>query len=227
VLDDLHLPAVDLEGVEDLGEEEGYRRLRLATRRGSVAARLYAVPGAQAAVLCVGGVGGGFDSPARNLYVRLGESLPREGIAVLRVRFRNPTDLDEAVHDVRAGLRALAQLGVHRVGLVGHSFGGAVVIQAGVVEPAVAAVVTLATQSHGTEEVGRLAPRPLLLIHGTDDAVLPTACSVATWQRAGEPKSLQVVEGAGHVLDEAAQALRTLVQDWLRAHLAPGMQPAA
>lgn len=47
-----------------------------------------------------------------------------------RVRFRNPRVLEEAVFDVEEGLRYLESLGVRAFGVVGHSFGGAVALQA-------------------------------------------------------------------------------------------------
>lgn len=108
----------------------------------------------------VGGVEGSYDSPARGLYPRLASELVAEGVSVLRVRFRFPTVLDEAHHDVVAGVDHLTAAGVGRVALVGHSFGGAAVIAAAVDRPAVVAVCTLSTQSYGTEAATRLGAGP-------------------------------------------------------------------
>jgi pimeloyl-ACP methyl ester carboxylesterase len=199
-----------------------YAELRREGRDAPVALRLYDAPGATAGVVLVGGVGGGFDTPARGLYERLGETLPHDDVMVLRVRYRHPTDLAEAVADVVLGLDVLAERGVERVGLVGHSFGGAVVLQAAAADPRVAAVVTLATQSYGADAVTELAGRPLLLVHGTADAILPPACSVSVHERAGEPKELVLLRGAGHGLDEDADDVFDLVQDWLRTRLQSG-----
>jgi dienelactone hydrolase len=212
----------DIEGVESLGLEDGYERLRVHTLQGPIDMRLYRAPGARAAALLVGGVGGGFDSPARNLYARLGEELSKEGISVLRVRFRDPTHLAEATHDVLTGVSLLHRDGAQRVGLVGHSFGGAVVIAAAAAAPVVSTVVCLATQSYGTACVPMLAPRPLLLIHGDADEVLPPACSLTVAANAGEPKEVVLLQGAGHVLDEAAAEVRRRTGEWLRHHLASG-----
>src|SRR4051794_21904500 len=93
--------------VEDLGVEQGYRRLLLKTERGPVELRFYESEGARSAVLFVGGVGGGFDSPASGLYPRLAEELAGQGVSALRVRFRQPVELAEAAHDVLAGLALL------------------------------------------------------------------------------------------------------------------------
>src|SRR4051794_15003136 len=84
------------------------------------------------------GAGGGWDSPARGLSPRLCEELRAEGIASLRVCFRNPADLAGCVLDVRAGLAYLEHGGAEKVALAGHSLGGAVVIQAAAVSPVAA-----------------------------------------------------------------------------------------
>jgi pimeloyl-ACP methyl ester carboxylesterase len=199
--------------------EPGYQEVTLDAGRGPVAARLYGPPGCAAAVLMVSGVGGGFGSPARGLYPALAGDLAGRGICGLRVRYRNPVDLDESVADVAAGVDELVRRGVSRVALVGHSFGGAVVIAAGVAASAVVAVVALATQSYGAAGAGRLSPRPLLLVHGTEDRVLPATCSVHVYDLAGEPKELRLEKGAGHALDEVAGSLRPWLLDWLTQRL--------
>lgn len=183
---------------------ERYQALQLVTTRGEIAVRYYPSPNPRFAALMVGGAGGGWDTPARDLYPRLAELLEPQHIGSLRVRFRDPHDLRESVHDVLAGLVYLEDQGVERVALVGHSFGGAVVIQAGVLSPTVASVVTLATQSYGTDNVDRLPPRSLLLLHGGRDTVLPASASEAVFAHAREPKRLVIYPGAGHMLDEVA-----------------------
>ncbi|HEX8438103.1 hypothetical protein [Archangium sp.] len=175
----------------------------------------YEASGAKAGVVWVGGVGGGFDTPARELYPRLGEELLHHGLSSLRVKYRNPTDLSQAVHDVLAGVDFLVEHGLERVALVGHSFGGAVMIDAGAQSPWVTTVVALAPQSYGTEAVSELPPRSLLLVHGLSDAVLPPSCSLTIYERARGKKDLELIPGAGHVLNEDAQRVFTRVRDWL------------
>jgi uncharacterized protein len=46
--------------------------------------------------------------------------------------------------------------------------------------------------------VGQIAPRPLLLIHGTADAVIPLQHSQMLYEAAGDPKELWIFEGAAH-----------------------------
>jgi pimeloyl-ACP methyl ester carboxylesterase len=191
------------------------RLVQLHLVDGSVLCRLYEATGADAAVLWLGGVGGGFDSPARGLYDRLAVELMTRGISSLRLRYRAANQLETSVEDALVGLEFLGQRGVRGVGLVGHSFGGAVAIQAAVTSPLARGVVALASQSYGTSVVDQLAPRSLLLVHGERDAVLPVECSRYIFQRARQPKRLVVLPGTGHTLDEAADELRLLLSDWL------------
>ncbi|MDF2763711.1 MAG: hypothetical protein K0S81_705, partial [Rhodospirillales bacterium] len=195
------------------------RTVSLETARGPVEVRYADAPG-ERAVGFVGGVGGGFDSPARDLYGRLASALPAEGIATLRLRFREPTQLGESVADLLAGVAELERRGKSRIGLVGHSFGGAVVIRAAAAAERVRAVVTLATQSYGARPAARLGPRcSLLLVHGTGDTALPPDASRMVFDLAQEPKRLVLLPGAGHGLDEAAAEVERLVHDWLQTRL--------
>lgn len=187
--------------------------------REAVEARIAEAADARSAVIMVGGIGGGFDSPARGLYDRLTAELPEEGVTALRVRFRRPGDLAVATVDVLTGVAELARRGVARVALVGHSFGGAVVVRAAVRDERVRAVCTLSAQSYGTEEAADLAPRPLLAVHGTRDPVLPAACSVDIARRTGPTARLELVAGAGHTFDAEADEVHDLVSAWLLAQL--------
>lgn len=202
--------------IEVGGVQEEYRLVRIMTSRGTVQARYFPALGTHRAAMWVGGIGGDWDTPAHGLYPRLCRELIHDGIASLRVRFRHPTMLEEAVLDVLAGLSYLRSEGIDSVALVGHSFGGAVVIQAAAASPAARAVVTLASQSYGAEPVARLGPRvATLLIHGTADQVLPSRASVHLHRLAQEPKRLLLYEGANHGLDEVADDVRQAVHDWI------------
>jgi len=46
--------------------------------------------------------------------------------------------------------------------------------------------------------VGRIAPRPLLVVTGTDDGTVPRSMADELYAAAGEPKELLVIEDAGH-----------------------------
>jgi len=198
----------------------------LLTDRGDIPAILHAFPEAQHAVLWVCGARGGFGGPGQDTYARLAEGLRHKQIASLRMSYRYPNVLHECILDVLAGVTYLQHRGAAPVVLVGHSFGGAVVIAAGVVHPHVAGVVALAPQTYGAQMAGQLAPRPLLVVHGKADTRLPYTCGVHIYDWAQEPKQLILYEGAEHRLDECAAALEQLLTQWIPTTLhAAGASP--
>jgi pimeloyl-ACP methyl ester carboxylesterase len=208
---------------------EGYRTVRLTiSETGKVVECRYykaEVTDSKFAVIYVGGVGGGWDSPAKELYPRLSQKLTEEdGINSLRIRFSYSTNLEASVLDVLAGIEFLTQEeGITSIGLVGHSFGGAVVISAASIasENIVKAVVTLATQSYGTEGVSRLKEGScsILLIHGNNDEVLSPYCSHYIYNNAHEPKKLVLYDNASHGLDEVADKVFQKVHEWFLENL--------
>ena len=115
----------------------------------------------------------------------------------------------------------LKGLGASRVALVGHSFGGAVVIKAGELSPIVSAVAALSSQRFGTSTVENLSPKPLLLVHGTGDTVLLPAASEDIYKRARDPKRLVLFEGASHSLIESEPDLSELLEEFLVGVIGP------
>ena len=80
--------------------------------------------------------------------------------------------------------------------------------------PAIAYLGCLTTSLHlrykmqafdPVEAIGQIAPRPVFLMHGDQDDVVPVASAHALYERAGEPKELWLIEGLKHckALDEA------------------------
>ena len=193
--------------------------LLLRTDRGDIQAILHQAPEAQHGVIWVGGARGGFGRPGHGAYARLADVLRRDRISSLRLRYRHPNVLPECALDIMAGVAYLTYCRAQPVVLVGHSFGGAVVITAGVLNDHVAGVVALAPQTYGAHLAGQLAPRPLLVVHGTADTRLPYTCGVQMYHWAQEPKQLVLYEGAEHRLDECADALDQLLTQWIPATL--------
>lgn len=191
----------------------------LRTDRGDIQAILHQAPEAQHGVIWVGGARGGFGRPGHGAYARLAEGLRQEQISSLRVQYRHPNVLPECALDILAGVAYLQQGRAQPVVLVGHSFGGAVVIAAGAVTPHVVGVVALAPQTYGARLAGQLAPRPLLVVHGKADTRLPYTCGVQIYHWAQEPKQLVLYEGAEHRLDECAAELDQLLTQWIPATL--------
>ena len=191
--------------------------LTLQSDRGPIRCAFHPVAGADAAIIMVGGGDGGLDGPAEKLYPDLAGDLHALGMGALRLDFRIhkfPGDMDNAVYDVLEGVRALLDRGYRRVGLVGHSFGGAVVIEGAARESSVASVATLATQTAGAQRVGELSPRPILLIHGLADIRLSPDCSRQLYELAREPKRLVLFEDATHSLRQRREELRKLLAAW-------------
>jgi len=200
------------------------RPLRLRTERGDIPCLYHAGKPGAGVVIWVGGFDGGFDGPADGIYATLAEDLLEDGVGSLRLSYRvlgSPGNVEEAVYDVLAGVSFLTGEGAGRIGLVGHSFGGAVVISAAALSLQVSAVVTMSTQTAGTALAPRVAPRPLLLIHGEQDRRLPPDCSRYVYRMAGEPKELIILPGARHSLRQRRGELRRLLRRWLVEKLAP------
>ena len=200
----------------------------------------------------------------------------------------------EQVEDTRNALTFLAQhpaVDPKRIALVGSSFGGAVAVYAGGVDPRVAAVISNGGWGDGERKfrgqhkspqewarftkmleegrayraktgkslmvprydivpipphlrgnlaknsvemfpaetaqsmfdfradnvVGKIAPRPLLLIHASSDSVTPTEQSIELFKRAGEPAELHLFSEVDHFLFAEDNArVWGVMRDWLR-----------
>jgi len=66
------------------------------------------------------------------------------------------------------------------------------------------------------EYVAGIAPRPLLLVHGSRDETVDVSHAYKLYTGAGEPKQLIIVDGAGHRLRQDDRAM-TIVMDWLKS----------
>ena len=117
------------------------------------------------------------------------------------------------------GAAFLKGTGHQPVVVVGHSFGGAVVIAAGANSDNIKGVVSLSPQTYGAGMADQLAPRPLLLVHGKADTRLSYSCAVQIHESAKEPKELVLFEGADHRLEECRDDLEELLARWIPATL--------
>ncbi|MFH1031035.1 MAG: alpha/beta fold hydrolase [Chloroflexota bacterium] len=68
------------------------------------------------------------------------------------------------------------------------------------------------------ERVAGIAPRPLLLIHGSNDEVVNVSHAHRLYEKAGEPKQLVIIDGGGHRLREDETAMSVVI-DWLKTTL--------
>jgi hypothetical protein len=76
--------------------------------------------------------------------------------------------------------------------------------------------------------VSRLAPRPLLVVHGAENALHPPGESQSLYEGAGEPKQIVVLEGLGHTewMFDHHPAFRSLIET-LRPFLATSLAEEA
>jgi pimeloyl-ACP methyl ester carboxylesterase len=64
--------------------------------------------------------------------------------------------------------------------------------------------------------VGKIAPRPLLLIHSANDSVTPTEQSIEMFKRAGQPAELHLFSGLDHFLfAENSPRVWNVLRNWL------------
>ena len=209
-------PMTIFEMIEGLPYEgETGRGLLFRTNRGEIPAIIHRAPSSELAVIWVCGARGGFGGPASGMYARLAERFLNEGITSLRLNYRQPNVLPECVLDLLAGIAMLKGTGHQPVVLVGHSFGGAVVVGAGVASSHVQGVVCLSPQTHGAGMAGQLSPKSLLVVHGKSDSRLPYSCGVQIHDWAQEPKQMVLYEGAEHRLEECKDKLESLLLEWI------------
>jgi pimeloyl-ACP methyl ester carboxylesterase len=214
-------PRSPLELLEALSVQEveitpGLAHLEIYTLHGLLSILWHGPRDARDLVVTCGGGMGSVLGPADGLYHALGCQLAdAHGIATMRVGYRKPNDLSRCVHDVAAAADLASRSGARGFVVVGHSFGGAVAIQAAIVLGAhCRGVVTLATQSAGCEHASELGDTPLLLFHGTDDEILPAETSTVVQMLAGHGEVV-LLPGAGHLLTQAATELRERLSVWI------------
>ena len=193
--------------------------LLIRTNRGDIPGILHAAPESSRAVVWVCGARGGFGGPASGLYAQLAQEFTEAGITSLRMDYRYPNNIQECALDLVAGAGFLRATGYGPAVVVGHSFGGAVVIAAASVSDNVGAVVSLSPQTYGAQGAGLLSPKPLLVVHGKADTRLPFSCAVAIHDWAKEPRELVLYEGAEHRLDECREELADLLRRWIPDNL--------
>jgi len=209
----------DVTGI-DLPDGDVGDGLRFRTSRGSFNAILHRAPDTDRAVIWVCGASGGFGGPGPGTYARMAEKFVGEGITSLRLDYRQPNDVFECAMDLLAGVAYLKSADHKPVVVVGHSFGGAVVIAAGANSAHIKGVVALSPQTYGAGMAGQVAPRRLLVVHGKADTRLAFSCGQQIYDMAREPKELVLYEGAEHRLEECRDDLEELLCKWIPETLA-------
>ena len=71
--------------------------------------------------------------------------------------------------------------------------------------------------------VGNIAPRPLLLLHSSNDSVTPTEQSLDLFARAGQPTDLHLIADVDHFMfAEGNTLVINLLRNWLEKHFPSG-----
>jgi len=195
--------------------ENSFEFVRIETSRGEVNCKYYKAKGADKGIIMVGGIGGGFQTPADNLYPRLCEYFKGIGTSSLNLKYRTAGNLSESVTDILVGIEFLKSENIKTFGLVGYSFGGAVAVQAAFNENNVKTIVLISTQGFGLTPISFLPKETsVFLIHGEEDERIPPEISVDAYEQAHEPKRIEIYDTkAGHSLDEVADEIYEEVRD--------------
>ena len=78
------------------------------------------------------------------------------------------------------------------------------------------------------EVVGKMAPRPLLLLHSSDDHVTPVDQSLGLFEHAGQPTEMHLFADTDHFMfAEGNTRVHHVVQNWLAEYFPVGAKQAA
>jgi len=214
-LDELQVLAVQEKAITDRVDH-----VELYTMKGLLTLLWHGPRDAHDVVLLCGGAMGGLLGPADGLYADLGEQFTDAGIGSIRISYRTPNNLARCVADVTAAADIAARVGARRFVVVGHSFGGAVAINAAIALGGHAAgVVTLATQSAGCEPA-HLLEAPILLLHGDADELLPPEASNVVRMLVGHG-DVEILPGDNHLLRHSNRYLRDRLGEWIPLRFRP------
>ncbi|CAJ2500868.1 Uu.00g037210.m01.CDS01 [Anthostomella pinea] len=170
------------------------------------------------AAILLSGAGGGVTGPS-SIYLSLAAKLAAlgPGIPALCLDYRYPARNRYCVRDVKAAMDYLqATYGLDHFVLVGWSFGGAPVFTVGGSNERVVGCATVASQTAETEGIRRLAPRPVLLLHGTAEVKLSQACSQRLYAQYGTEgnRQLRLFDGDNHALSVNAPVAETMLLEF-------------
>src|SRR5262249_13243069 len=116
------LQALDVIGTQEAELAPGLRHLEIYTMTGLITLLWHGDEERPVGVVAGGGAMGGLRGPASGLYQRLGEQLPKMGIGVIRLSYRQPNDIPKCTLDLAAGVQIAVGHGAAKVVTMGHSF---------------------------------------------------------------------------------------------------------
>jgi pimeloyl-ACP methyl ester carboxylesterase len=171
------------------------------------------------AAILLSGAGGGVVGPS-SIYLSLAAKLAAlpTGIPALRLDYRYPARNKYCVDDVRAAISYMqVTYGLDRFVLIGWSFGGAPVFTLGGSDDRIIGCATIASQTADTEGIRRLAPTPVLLMHGTADRTLSPSCSERLYEMYGDKGNRQIhlFNDDDHALSRHAKTAEVMLMDFI------------
>lgn len=203
------------------GDGDDAALVRLGRGRGAVRFAYHPASAATEGVLWLSGTDGGLDGPFDGLYSGLARELQGNGVASAQLIYHRPGQFEPSLVEAREVLDYLERAGLAHVAVVGFSFGGGVAVELAAERTEIEGVIVLSGQGFGTEEVNRLAPRPLYILHTLGDSNIPVATAYSLFERAGAPAALVVLSRGDHHLETVAPEVERLVRRWLGAALPP------
>lgn len=200
----------------------------IAGPAGPLEARLDLPPGAARAVAVCGHphpLHGG-TMHTKGLY-QTAKGLTRAGVAALRINFRG-VGLSAGTFDAGPGeqddLRAAIDFAQARfpglpIVAAGMSFGSWIAASVGATDPRVSLVLAVAPAVDRYDFTPLVdAGKPVFIVHGEDDELIPATEVRALYARLAEPKELVMIEDANHLFEGKASlvgdAVEGLMADW-------------
>jgi alpha/beta superfamily hydrolase len=170
------------------------------------------------------------------LLADLVREFSKEGITTLRFNYRGVSpstgaygggsgELEDVLKAVEF-IRKQRNVNGERIGLVGYSFGGSLVLMAA--EKANAkAVVSISPQVNPSEtrlettEYARRIACPVLLVHGSADQTVPYSDSKQIYEalEKSEEKDIELIDGANHLYSGKGKTVVSIVSTFLGVYL--------
>ena len=198
---------------------ENVYEVTLQSNRGLCQAILTVAQGKPGVVLWIPGQGENLNGPAGGVYAELAPELMAADISSLRMGYRDPNSQEESALDVFMWLCFLKGVGAKQAVLVGNALGATAAIPAAIVDPMVRALAVISSQEEGTEKIGEIAPKPVLIMHGEQDPRVPVDMARIIYQRANEPKELIIYPEGEFTLYPCRQEVQERLGDWAAEHL--------
>jgi len=71
------------------------------------------------------------------------------------------------------------------------------------------------------ESIKKISHRPVLIVHGSEDHIIPLECACDLYNAADEPKELSIIQGADHVYTSLKHSdeVISITANWFKRYL--------